>query len=477
MEIKENIVILTRQEYDDLIRLIETLKCTVVKLESIIKEQALRIKELEGIIHKNSSNSSKPPSSDGLRKPLISNREKSNKPNGGQKGHEGNTLKMVKNPDKIIQHKVKGRCECGADLEKIQTQSTLHRQVFDLPEKLYEVTEHQVEVKQCSCGKVHVAECPVQGVTQYGEKIKALLSYLNIQQFIPYARLQEIMHDLFSLPLGGGTIESANENLHTRLEETEQQIKQGLMESEVIHNDETGVRCEGKTQWVHNTSNEKYTHYHIHPKRGKEGVEAIGILPHYNGTSVHDRWATYFLYSCTHALCNAHLLRELKFIWEEAGKKWALSMIRLLVLAHYMKKRNWLTPPRITLITQRYRQIVAQAQVEEPVFTTGHDPPHRGRKAKSKSMRLMEAFQNYEAEVLRFVHCPQVPFDNNLAERDLRMVKLKQKISGCFRTQHGAEVFCRIRGYISTVRKQGYIVLDAIRQALSGSPVVVYQCT
>ncbi len=462
MELKDDIVILSRKEYEAML--------------NIIAEQEKRINTLEGMLHKNSSNSHKPPSTDVLNGKIKNSREKSNRKSGAQEKHEGKTLEMTENPDKVIKHKIKGCCnKCGKNLEDLEIKEIQRKQVFDLPQKLYEVTEHQMEVKQCSCGCIHVAKSPVQGgSTQYGEKMKALIVYMSQYQFLPYERLQDFMKDVFGLSLGGGTIEASNEITYEQLEKTEQQIKKGLFESSVIHNDETGIRCAGKTQWVHNTSNEKYTHYTIHPKRGTEAINAIGILPDYKGNSVHDRYASYDQYNCTHSLCNAHLLRDLKFVHEELQKDWAGKMIRLLILALYLKKRNWLNKSSIANIMQRYFQILEQEKKEEENFILPVVSLKRGRKAKPKSLRLLETFINRQEQILRFVHNKDTPFDNNLAERDLRMIKLKQKISGCLRTIHGAEVFCRIRGYISTVRKQGYRVLESLEHAIAGNPVIVY---
>ena len=476
MEIKGEHIILTKEEYEQLLCKVESYQKEIKLLRKIIEELTSKVKELEERLNKNSRNSHKPPSSDGLRKPVKNNREPSGKKPGAQKGHEGKTLQMVKNPDKVVEHKVKGKCSCGNNLEDAELLRIDRRQEFELPEKLYEVIEHQIEVRKCACGRIHEAECPVKGNVQYGDRMKAMVVYLNQYSFIPYERLQEYMEDIFGLPLGGGTIEASNEKCYQQLEETEDQIKQGLLSSAVIHSDETGIRCEGKTQWVHTTSNEQFTYYYIHPKRGKEAMDALGILSQYKGICVHDRWASYEQYNnCLHSYCNAHLLRELKFVHEEMSKTWAEQMRQFLVLALDLKKRNGLNADIISLLMSRYDRIIEEATLEENSCLLSSTTIKRGRKAKSKSLRLLEVFINHREKVLRFVHNKDTPFDNNLAERDLRMIKLKQKISGCFRSRHGAEVFCRIRSYISTVRKQGYGVLNAIEQALSGNPIIVYQ--
>ncbi len=434
-----------------------------------------RIKELEGMLSKNSGNSHKPPSSDGYKKEIKNNREKSDRKQGAQPGHEGKTLDMVSNPDKVIAHQLIGRCRCGRDLEKLAIKEIQRRQVFDLPEKLLEVTEHRIEVKQCGCGRVHKAACPVEGVTQYGERIKSFAVYMNQYQFIPFDRLQEITEDCFGMSISDGVLEKNNQVCYEQLEETEAGIKRDIIQSSVIHNDETGMRCAGKTQWVHSSSTQQHTHYSIQPKRGKEGMDAIGILNDYKGTSIHDRWASYDRYYCTHGLCNAHLLRELKYVKEEIGRDWSGQMIPLLVMANTLKTEDRLDQAAIQSIEKRFHKITRQGLGEEPAMSITKKKK-RGRIAKTKSMNLLEAFIDRRKDILRFLHNKDVPFDNNLAERDLRMVKLKQKISGCFRTLHGAEVFCRIRSYVSTARKQGYSVLEAIEQALIGKPVILATC-
>jgi transposase len=457
MERKGNHVILTKEEFAALWYEIEQLKNEV--------------RELKAQLGKNSANSSKPPSSDGYKKQIKNNREKSDKQQGAQEGHKGTTLQMVKTPDKIIEHQVKGRCaECGRDLERARIKSIQRRQVFDLPEKLIEITEHQVEVRQCKCGRVHEAECMAKGNTQYGNRFKAFMIYLNQYQFLPFERLQELSKDCFGWSISDGVLAMSNQLCYENLEQTETNIKQRIIQSEVMHNDETGIRCEKKTQWIHSSSNQDYTHYSIQKKRGKEGIDAIGILTHFNGISVHDRWASYDDYECNHALCNAHLLRDLKFLAEENDSRWAKKMMDLLVQANRSKKEGLLDKKTVEAIEKKSRRIIKEGIKEEP-------PPEetkkakRGRKAKSKSLNLLEVFTQRSEQVWKFIYNREVPFDNNLAERDLRMVKLKQKISGCFRSLIGAQVFCRIRSYISSARKQGYSVLYAIECAFLGNPV------
>lgn len=458
VERKGNEIILKEEEFALLLHEIAQLK----------KE----VKELKAQLGKNSGNSSKPPSSDGYKKQIKNNRGKSDKKQGAQRGHEGTTLQMVKTPDKVVKHKVEGVCKCGKDLKRAVVKNMQLRQVFDLVEKLVEVTEHQVEIRQCSCGMVHEAECAVKGNAQYGERIKALMVYLNQYQYLPFEGLQEFSRDCLGLSISDGLLATSNQLCYENLEQTEKDIKQQIIRSEVMHNDETGIRCEKKTQWIHSSSTESYTHYGVQNKRGKEGMDAIGILTGFKGISIHDRWASYDDYHCEHALCNAHLLRDLKFLAEENDSDWAGKMIAVLVQANRYKKEGSLSQKAIHAIEKQSHRIIKEGLKQEP-------PPiavttiKRGRKAKTKSLLLLEVFIYRSHQVWAFLYNQKVPFDNNLAERDLRMVKLKQKISGCFRSLNGAQVFCRIRSYISTARKQGYSILYAIESALLNNPIQV----
>jgi transposase len=450
-------VILTHAEYDALMEMIR-------KLEA-------RVLELETRLNKNSSNSSKPPSSDGLRKAIKNNREQSERNQGAQHGHKGSTLKMADQADKYEYHKVRGTCECGENLETQTDRNVIRKQEFELPKKLIEVIEHQIEVIKCTCGKIHYAPCALKGNVQYGTKFKSLMVYLNQYQLIPFERLQEISEDCFGMRISDGTLDTSNQICYEQLAQTEEQIKQALLTSPVINNDETGIRCAGKTQWVHSTSTPSLTHYSIQEKRGNHGIDTIAILPHYTGISIHDRWASYDNYACTHGLCNAHLLRDLKYLHEELNCTWAQPMIALLAQANEAKKQSELDAHTIESIETRYIEIVQQGKKNEPEQKCS-GKIKRGRVPKSKSQLLLDVFANRSEQVLLFMYNKQVPFDNNLAERDLRMMKLKQKISGCFRTRNGAEVFCRIRSYISSARKNGYHILHAIENALIGNPIL-----
>ena len=441
----------------------------VVELQQVIDKLQSRIIELENQLNKNSTNSHKPSSTDVFRKPIQNNREKSNNKQGAQPGHSGTTLTMDETPDAILFHPVEGICECGRDLSKQPILRVERRQVIDLPVKLKEVTEHQIEFRQCECGQVYCGREMDSSPVKYGSKIKALTVYMNNYAHLPYDRLQEFYHDCFDINIADGTLLKANEKCFVNLESTEKQLKDALKSSPLNHSDETGIRCESKLKWIHNTSNDRFTHYAIHDKRGTLAIDDIGILPDYAGVSVHDRYKSYDQYPCEHSLCNAHLLRDLKGLAEN-GIAWASPMIELLLKAKKYKETLKLTKKLKDEILSEYDCIVASGFVNEPVVP--EDPVRKkGRKKKSESLNLLETFENRKDQVLKFFTNPIVPFDNNMAERDLRMVKLKQKISGCFRTKKGAVIFCRIRSYISTLRKQGYSVFASLQLAVDGNPV------
>lgn len=433
-------------------------------------EMQRQIEELKNRLNKDSSNSHKPPSSDGLKRKVHNNRKKSNKKQGAQKGHEGKTLLMTEAPDKIVNHKVEGYCPCGKNLKRVEVLNIQRRQVIDLAEKLSEITEHQIEVKQCACGLVHRGEEGQFVPMQYGNKVKGFAVYLNNYQYIPFNRQQELFSDCFDINISDGVLLNTNKKCFNYLEEPEQQIKDAILKSPVIHNDETGIRCESKTKWIHTNSTEMFTYYAIHEKRGREAIDDIGILPDYKGISVHDRYSSYDDYECKHALCNAHLLRDLKGLLEEECKIWAEKMISFLVKAKQEKEAHKINKKRREELLLEYNKILKKGFKDEPQLEH-NTVKKRGRPKKPKSILLLETFQNRSTEILRFLFHKNVPFDNNLAERDLRMVKLKQKISGCFRTKFGSQIFCRIRSYISTVRKQGYSVLEALMLAVEGSPI------
>ena len=300
-------------------------------------------------------------------------------------------------------------------------------------------------------------------------------------QLLPYQRTQEIFEDLFGHKLSQGTLNNTNSSCYELLEETEEKIKESLSKTDIIHLDESGLYVNKKRQWLHVVGTQRLTYYKHHAKRGREAIDSIGILPLYQGRAIHDFWKSYMLYDCQHGLCNVHHLRELKFIAEEQKQLWAKKMIELLLeIKQEREKRienreESLREIEIREYEKKYHQIIEEGiQLEKPqeeVFKK----KKRGRKKQSKAKNLLDRFINYEKEVLGYMYDFQVPFDNNQAERDIRMIKLQQKISGCFRSDRGAEYFCRIRGYISTAKKQGVNVLEAIESVFDRNPFQLYR--
>jgi|WetSurSiteA1Bulk_404760.scaffolds.fasta_scaffold20535_1 transposase len=452
---------------------IEAQQKIIEQQEERIKAQEGRIQELEGIIKKDSHTSSKPPSSDGYAKRGITQKKRSGKRPGGQKGHEGNTLRMVENPDKVVVHRVE-RCKgCGRSLRKKGVWGYERRQVFEIPPLKVEVTEHRAEMKACEqCGEVSTADFP-KGIThkgQYGERLKAYAVYIKNYGLLSYERAAELFEDLFSVPLSAGTLVRIDRGCAERLEEVEQRIKKSIVDSPVVHFDETGMRVEGKLRWLHVASTKELTYYAVHAKRGKDATDEIALLPQYRGRAVHDGWKSYFTYGCDHALCNAHHLRELSFIFEQYGQKWAQEMKEVLLEIKERRdktKRGRFDPETIRKYEKEYRRIIAAGMRANPPPVHHPGGGKRGRRKKSDALNLLERLKQYEKETLAFMYDFSVPFDNNQGERDIRMMKVQQKISGTFRSSEGARTFCRIRGYVSTVKKQGMNVISAIHDAYS----------
>jgi len=450
---------------------------TAKKQLSEIARLEKRIKALEDRFGQNSSNSSKPPSSDWPTK-LRSLRSKSGKSPGGQKGHKGHNLKMVDNPDNTIVYKVYNCSNCGSCLDNTIPDDCRKRQVFDLPPIKVNVTEHIAEKKTCPhCGHLNKASFPdgITQLTQYGPRIKSILTYLSQYQLLPYERTSELFSDLFNIELSAGTIVNTNRVCFEALKSAEDKIKQQITASSVVHFDETGMYTEEDRWWLHAASTDNLTYYSAHPRRGKAATDEISILPNFYGVAVHDGWNTYFKYSCGHALCNAHHLRELKAVKECYDQKWAIDMTDLLLKIKEAVDTKRITAgsleqDKIEAFKKRYDKIIKAGIAENPPAKVEEGPKKRGRTGKSKAENLLFRLKERWKETLYFMYDFDVPFDNSQSERDIRMVKVQQKISGTFRSINGAKTFCRIRGYISTARKNSLSVIDAIQSAFEGNP-------
>ena len=447
------------------------------ELETEIKNLQAENQKLKSQAAKNSSNSSKPPGSESYKKGKPkSRRKKSGKKPGGQLGHIGKTLKPITNPNYVIIHTPHECLSCQASLNDIKGYCVETRQVFDIPEPRIEVTEHRVEEKKCACGATCRGEFPedVTASVQYGNRVRSLAAYLSNQQLIPIYRLKQIFMDIFGLSISTGTLENINTRLFANLEPFEENLREHLLKKEVLHADETGMRCESKLHWVHVISSIEATFYAIHPKRGQKAIDEIAILPKFSGTVVHDHWAPYFSYqSFTHGLCNTHHDRELEFVSTEEKEDWAKQMQKLLYQAKDVvdkyRDKGALSPEILLEIEQEYQRIITMGKAYHADLST-LPKGKRGRQKQRIGKNLLDRFESERDCVLRFMYDFAVPFTNNLGEQDIRMMKLKQKISGCFRALKGGERFCRIRSYVSTARKQGWHILTAMSDAMRGSP-------
>lgn len=450
--------------------------------DELIAQLLQRVQALEERLGKNSHNSSLPPSSDRFarQKKSRSLRKKSGKKAGGQQGHAGTTLEMSETPDEVISLPPVTQCEhCQADLTVIVATSRERRQVVDVPRPRVQVTEYQGEWKQCPhCQGYTSTTFPeqVQAGVQYGPRVGAMAVYLLMQQLLPWGRTREVLADLLGVSLSEGTLARLLKDTARRLVPVEEQIKSALTRADVIHQDETGMYVRRRREWMHVTSTRSLTHYQVHPSRGHEALDAIGILAHFQGVSVHDRWAAYFLYSCKHALCLVHLLRDLTFLSEELGLWWAAKMKRLLLqwkdVADQARTQGQdaLSSEKIADWQARFLVLLDEGDQVHPLI-----PTPKGKRGKAKQhpgRNLLHQLRKHQHAVWASLEDLRVPFDNNLAERDVRMVKVQQKVSGAFRSSEGAVHFCRIRGYLSTLRKQGLHLFSALEATLSGQPLL-----
>lgn len=449
----------------------------LVAMQQQIDALTARVAELEARLSKDSHNSSKPPSSDPPKPKPVSLRPKTGKPSGGQKGHPGTTLSFCETPDQVVWHRPPVCTGCGHSLADTKETEGERRQVFDLPPLRLVVTEHRTAACVCpQCQTKNQAVFPkgVSQPVQYGAGVLSFCVYLLHYQLLPYARTRQLFFDLFGHAPSEGTLATALSTGHTTLAPVEEAIQAGVAKACVAHLDETSLRVGKRLHWLHVSSTPHLTFYAPHKKRGRDALNEIGLLPHLGGVRVHDAWPAYLSYGGRFALCNAHLLRELIGLYEQTQQTWTPRLLALLLTLKRAKETAQargepaLPPALLQRFLGVYDQIVARGLKLNPP----PEPTNRkGRPNKSDARNLLERLDKHKQAVLLFAFDFRVPFDNNLAERDLRMVKVRQKVSGCFRSEDGLKQFCRIRGYLSTLRKQAQPILAALHSVFAGNPV------
>lgn len=412
----------------------------------------------------NSSNSSLPPSTDKGRRGKDKKRRKKRgaKKAGGQEGHAGSTLEQYDDPDEIIELSIDRRTlPTGIKFFHCESEK---RQVIDLNLD-FVVREYQAEVLVGDDGSRFVATFPanITKAIQYGPSVKSFAVYMSQYQLVPYARVQEVFKDQFNLKISQGSLSNFNREAFEKLEDFENDIINNLSNEDVLNADETGAKIENELAWIHVLATNKLTFYYPHPKRGREAMIEMGVIPDYGGVLVHDHWKPYLGYDCKHALCNAHHIRELQWVIDFKDHKWAKSMKRFLeILSIEVDESGGVLSDEIQKKKiKRYREIIKKAKFECPkqIPTVGSGK----RKVKqTKERNLLDRLCDFEDQVLLFMKNKKVPFTNNQAERDIRMVKVQQKVSGQFKSMNGAKYFCRIRSYLMTYKKRGHSPFDKL---------------
>jgi transposase len=468
----------TAPSYEQLAALVAAQERTIAQLQARIVEQDAEIAELKRQLGASSRNSSKPPSSDGLDKPAPKSlRGRSERKPGGQPGREGRTLRQVERPDEVVVHEPGACTGCGGTLTgEDRPAGVLRRQVFDIPKSTVRVVEHRLLARRCVCGTVTQAPAPagVSAPAQYGPHAAAIAVYLVLGQHLPVARTAALLAELFGTPMSVGTVAAWTSRAAAGLEPFTAAARRALGGAELVHLDETGLRVAGRLHWLHVASSARFTGLFCHRRRGKEAIDAAGVLPGFTGIAVHDAFTSYSRYpTATHALCNAHLLRELIAVVDHhdahppsgadtpAGWCWAAQVIDALLALKAITGTGALPGPDV-LATSR-RLIVSAALIG--ASAQGGPPGAVGRRHRALARRIRRRLDEY----LRFASDLRVPFDNNLAERDIRMAKIKQKVSGCLRTLAGAQDFAAMRSYLSTAAKHGRRPFDVLTELTSGN--------
>ncbi len=432
------------------------------------------VSELKERLQQNSQNSNRPPSSDGLNKPNPKPAFKPKKKGrGGQFGHRGKTLKRVVEPDVVVECEPIS-CQCGAANWSAEFEVAEARQVFELPEPRLEVIEYRKIKRRCRCGRVSCGEFPARVVApvQYGERVQAMVSLLSVGGCLSFGKIGQLFADLYGYELNTATSQTMVNRTSAMM--PMEAIKSEIIKSAVVNADETGIKENGKLKWLHTASTDKLTYQFVHLRRGTEAMrDEKSILPEFTGVLVHDCWASYFSFpQMRHAICNAHILRELTGIIENHQSNWGRRMKELLLEMYQASDYGKGIIQERESYQQSYQEILRHGEVEEPAAEKVNP---KGKWKRSKGRNLLERLRKYEAAVLRFAAAAEVPFTNNQAERDIRQVKVKQRTSSGFRATSGSESFSRIHSFVSTLRKQGRKVFEELQAIIAGNPFEVFQ--
>jgi transposase len=445
------------------------------ELRKTITELQKKITDLEERLGRNPRNSSMPPSAEGLSKPPAGNRaqrRQAKRRPGKQPGDPGHHLAQVSDPDEIVPHRPTRCPACEGDLTDAEIVDVERRQVFEVPRTRAHVTEHQMLRLRCRCGCETKGPAPPEATAPacYGPSVRAVAVYLSVYQHVPYDRLAEIFADLLQIPVSVGAIKTMVAEAGGALGLFSDVVRDLLIDAPALHFDETGARVEGSLHWVHVACTSLYTLLYCHKRRGTVALDGGGIIEKITGVAIHDGYASYRTYDVVHGLCNAHHVRELQGVIDRFGQEWAEQMTDLLLDAKeavekaISRRRRRLDPSTLHSIRVRYGKLIQKGWMANETPTSAID----GKWYHNKAVNLLERLDAYRDDVLRFTTDFNVEWDNNQAERDIRMVKIQQKISGSWRTKAGADDFCAIRSYVSTMKKNGYDVLDGLRQLFEG---------
>ncbi|GAC1565441.1 MAG: IS66 family transposase [Ktedonobacteraceae bacterium] len=460
-------------------RILKAVVAQLLPLQEQLVQANARIKDLEDRLAKNSRTSSKPPSSDGLARLPRSSRRPSGKRPGGQVGHAGSTLTMVEQPEEVVPHRPEVCEQCGEDLSEVAGTVVERRQVLDVPQIRLLAHEHQIEAIGCpNCQSSSLGRFPagVRAPVQYGPNLQALAVYLHQGQVLPTARTCEALAAICGCQIAEATLLQWSELAAERLAPTVEHIADLIAASPLQHGDETGIRVYGMLHWLHVNCTRFLTHLAWHASRGKPAMNEIGIWPRFAGRGMHDRLASYDAYGCAHSICGAHLIRDCAAVAEQEHQPWATQMQDFLLDLHdachewRLLQRRWVPPIERDEWVARYFEILAAGYAAHPPPLTSSAEKGKGRRKQSKAKNLLDALLLRAEQVLALLDDLRIPFTNNLAERDLRMAKVQQKISGTFRSATGATAFCYIRSYLSTMQKQGHTMLSSLAAVFNGNP-------